>query len=146
MLVLYIFFPGIHGCPYAVFGYDINEIDFHPSVVFMVSCSAGRTDNVTLNQSVTARIFHSGLATFISATRDAWPNDIGRDGLGNCLGRLFFEQLVRNESVGLKQKIYTIIFLKIMNKKTYQTKLHCMNLSFMVTRHSTPMNHAMKEK
>ena len=96
----YIFFPGIHGCPYAVFGYDINEIDFHPSVVFMVSCSAGRTDNVTLNQSVTAGIFHSGLATFISATRDAWSNDIGRDGLGNCLGRLFFEQLVRNESVG----------------------------------------------
>jgi hypothetical protein len=99
----FIFFLGIHGHYLSVAGYRIWDIAFHPAVLFMVSCSAGRTDNITLNTSVTTKLFHQGLASFIASTRGSWGG-ISIDGLSddvaNRLGRLFFEQLVRNVSTG----------------------------------------------
>jgi hypothetical protein len=83
----------------------------------MVSCSAGRIDSVTLNKTVTCIFLHNGVSAYVAPTRTTitgwsiWPF---MDRGANLLGRLFFEELVKNKTVGeslidAKYQYYTLV-------------------------------------
>jgi hypothetical protein len=104
----YVWFSS-HGDPTSISGIDITRLKLHPCVIFAVSCSAGRIDNVSASTSVVSQIIRSGANIYSSATRtteiafaiknftDLPPYDQS----GNALGRMFFENMAtKNMSVG----------------------------------------------
>jgi hypothetical protein len=100
----FIFITGIHGHPYGIYPYgsigqNNTPRNFHPATMFIVSCSVGRTDNVTLNQTVTCSFLHEGLAAYIAPTRSAVGGS-ELTGSANLLGRFFFEHMAQNITVG----------------------------------------------
>jgi hypothetical protein len=100
----YIFLCTHGGNPYNIPTIHEEHWVLNPCVIFMVSCSGGRTDNLILNKTVTCRFIHNGTAAYIAPTRTTFVGWMYspkiQDWFGNLLGRLFFEEIVENRTVG----------------------------------------------
>lgn len=69
---------------------------------FLASCQTGKVDNVSVEKGVVYTFIHNGIASYIAPTRTAFTGWIlpFEDWNANLLGRLFFEELVKNLTVG----------------------------------------------
>lgn len=66
-----------HGMPTGTVTFDSGDLlDLHPSVVFGVSCSVGRTDGVNKQNSLTYTFLEKGAVAWLAPTRTAYGSFI----------------------------------------------------------------------
>ncbi len=96
---------------------NVKEMDFGPGVLFASSCVTGKIDGIPLYNALSQSFIHSGLNTYIGASRLSWgslvPSPMSSpsgEALGGYVGLLFYGYLtgyvydrdggLRSEGVG----------------------------------------------